>query len=221
MTNATPAGAAPVMGAPGGAPSTSGAPLGTGSRRPTTLGYWLAVAIIVAGLIGSGVIAVATGVGAYDRLADFPRADVPGELTVDVDDAGNQLVYYLGTVDTSRHELGLEVTGPDGQPVHVTNYIPAVRAATLDHHDDLHWGVAGSDEHRIVVASFNAGTSGRYVVTTTGAAEDGAELAVGENLVRPVVVLLAVAAGVALAGLAGGVVLFVVTGVRRSRARAV
>jgi hypothetical protein len=202
----------------GAAPAPTTSP--GGGRRPSALGYWLGVAILVAGLIGGGVLAVATAVGAYDRLTDLPRTSVPGELSVEVTDTGDQLVYYLGGAETSWRELGLEVTSPDGQAVVVTNYLPTVRLASTGPHDDgLHWGSGDWDEHRVVLATFDAETTGTYNVTTTGSAEDGAELAVGENLVRPVVILLVVAAGVAVAGAVGGVTLFVVTGVRRSRAR--
>lgn len=190
-------------------------------RRPSTLGYWLAIAIVVAGFIGGGVLVVATGIGAYDRLTDLPRTSVPGELTVEVTDTGDQLVYYLGDADTTWRDLGLEVSGPDGRPVTVTSYLPSLHMASLVVHDDeLRWDAEDRDDHQVVVATFDADTTGAYTVTTTGSAEDGAELAVGENLVRPVVALVLVAMGVVAVGLAGGVTLFVITGVRRSRARA-
>jgi hypothetical protein len=190
------------------------------SRKPSTLGYWIAVALVVAGFIGGGVLAVATGIGAYDRLTDLPRATVPGDMTVEITETGDQLVYYLGDADTTWRDLGLEVSGPDGRPVTVTSYLPSLHIASVVTHDDeLHWGAEDWDDHQVVVATFDADTTGAYTVTTAGSAEDGAELAVGENLVRPVVILMLVAGGVALAGLAGGVTLFVVTGARRSRAR--
>ena len=80
-----------------------------GNKRPSTLGYWIALAIVVAGLVGSGVLAVATGFGAYDRLTDLPRTSVPGELSVEVTETGDQLVYYLGAADTTWRDLGLQV----------------------------------------------------------------------------------------------------------------
>ncbi len=190
-----------------------------GGKRPSVLGYWIALAIVVAGLVGSGVLALATGIGAYDRLTDFPRAAVPGDATFEISETGDQLVYYLGGADTTWRELGLEVSGPDGRPVEVVSYMPALHVASIAAHDEeLRWDSEDWDDHRVVVATFDAEAPGAYTVTTTGSAEDGAELAVGENLVRPVVILMIVAGGVALAGLAGGVTLFVVTGVRRSRA---
>ena len=100
----------------------------------------------------------------------------------------------------------------------MSNYLPAIHAATIaTHGEGPRW--QDDDEHRLVVATFDADEIGSYTVSAAGSAEDGAELAVGENLVRPVVILMIVAGGVALAGVAGGVTLFVVTGVR-PRARA-
>jgi hypothetical protein len=207
MTNEANTGTAPVP----------AADQGPHKKRPSTLGYWLALAIVVAGLIGGGVLTVATGIGAYDRLTDLPRTTVPGE--VEVTDTGDQLVYYLGGADTSWRELGLEVTDPDGEAVAVTSYCPSLHAASIARHDDdVYWASDDWDEHQMVIARFDADETGTYLVATAAASEDDGEIAVGENLVRPVVILLIVAAGVGIAGLVGGVTLFVVTGVRRARA---
>jgi hypothetical protein len=70
------------------------------------------------------------------------------------------------------------------------------------------------------VATFRADLTGRYEVATTSAAENGAEIAVGENLVRPVVFKLFGALAVVLACIATGTVMIVVTAVRRSAHRA-
>ena len=186
-------------------------------RRASALGYWLAAAVMLAGLIGGGVLAAVTGFGAYDRLTDMPRAAVPGDVTFDVTDTGEQLVYYLGEVDTSWRELGLTVTGPDGQAVPVKSYLLGTKVASIaarDHYD----GYATHPE--FAVATFRADQTGGYEVATTAAAENGAEIAVGENLVRPVLFGLFGALAVVLAGIATGVVLIVVTAVRRSAPRA-
>ena len=68
MTNDANTGTAPV---PAADP-------GPRKKRPSTLGYWLALAIVVAGLIGGGVLTVVTGIGAYDRLTDLPAHHRPG-----------------------------------------------------------------------------------------------------------------------------------------------
>jgi hypothetical protein len=172
---------------------------------------------MVAGLIGGGVLATATGFGAYERLTDMPRAAVPGDVTFDVSDTGEQLVYYIGEAETSWRELGLTVTGPDGQAVRVKDYLFGAEVATIVTHD-LHDGHATHPD--FAVATFRADQSGGYEIATTAAAESGAEIAVGENLVWPVVFGVLGALTLVLVGVATGVVLIVVTAVRRSAPRA-
>jgi len=168
---------------------------------------------MLAGLICGGVLAGVTGFDAYERLTDMPRAAVPGDVTFDVTKTGNQLVYYIGEADTSWRELGVDVTGPDGQDVQVKNYLFGTEVATITAHD--HQGEHATHP-RFAVATFNADLIGRYEVATTSAAEDGAEIAIGENLVGPVVFRLFGALAVALAGIVAGAVLITVTAVRRS-----
>jgi hypothetical protein len=191
----------------------SGEAIERGRPRVSTLGYWLAAVALLAGLIGGGVLATVTGFGAYERLTDMPRAAVPGDVTFDVTDTGDQLVYYIGEADTSWRELGLTVTGPDGQAVQVKNYLfgtEAVKIATHEHHDEY---VTHPD---FAVATFRADQTGGYQVATSTASENGAEIAVGENLVGTVVLRMIGALAVVLAGVAICVVLVIVTAVRRS-----
>lgn len=181
--------------------------------RASTLGYWLAAAIMLAGLIGGGVLAAVTGFGAYERLTDMPRAAVPGDVAFDVTDTGDQLVYYIGEADTSWRELGLTVTGPDGRDVQVKSYLLGTKVASIaahDHYDEY------AAHPQFAVATFRADQTGGYEIATTSAAENGAEIAVGENLVRPVLFGLFGALAVVLAGVATGVVLIIVTAVRRA-----
>ena len=197
----------------GGAPPTG---IGYAPRprpRASALGYWLAAVVMLAGLIGGGVLTAVTGYGAYERLTDMPRAAVPGGVTFDVSDTGDQLVYYIGEADTSWRELGLTVTGPDGQAVQVKNYLLGAKVATIAAHDHQH---EYTTHPEFAVATFKADRTGGYEIATTSAAENGAEIAVGENLVGPVVVGLLGALAIVVAAIATGVVLIVVTAVRRS-----
>jgi hypothetical protein len=168
---------------------------------------------MLAGLIGGGALAAVTGFGAYDRLTDMPRAAVPGDVSFDVTDTGDQLVYYIGEADASWRELGLTVTGPDGQAVPVRSYLLGTKVASIaahDHYDEY------ATHPRFAVATFSADQTGGYEIATTSAAENGAEIAVGENLVRPVVIGAFGALAVVLASIATGVALIIVTAVRRS-----
>jgi hypothetical protein len=203
----------------GGSVSQTG---GSGSSprprpRPTTLGYWLAALVVLAALSGGAVLAGVTGFDAYERLTDMPRASVPGNVTFDVTKTGDQLVYYIGDAHTSWHQLGVTVTGPDGQAVQVSNDLLGTRLATItaqDHHNEY------ATHPKFAVATFRADLTGRYDVATASAAENGAEIAVGENLLPPVLFRLVGALAIVLTGIATGVVLIIVTAVRRSAAHA-
>lgn len=199
----------------GGTPAGGIGPAPRPRRRPSALGYWLAAVVMLAGLIGGGVLVAVTGFGAYERLTDMPRAAVPGDVTFDVTETGDQLVYYIGEADTSWRELGVAVTGPDGQAVQVKSDLLGMEVAIAAHeHRDEY-----AAHPRFAMAAFRADETGRYEIATTSAAEHGAEIAVGENLVGPVVFGLFGALAVVLAGIATGVVLIVVTAVRRSAPR--
>jgi hypothetical protein len=186
-------------------------------RRASTLGYWLAAVIMLASLIGGGALVGFTGFDAYDRLTDMPRAEVPGDLSFDVTKTGNQLVYYIGDADTSWRELGLTVTGPDGQTVQVKNCLFATDCARIAAYDRPDERATHPD---FAVATFRADQTGGYEIATSSAAEKGAEIAVGENLVGSVILRLSGALVIVLAGIATGVTLIIVTAVRRSARRA-
>ena len=194
-------------------PASASGPAPRPRPRASALGYWLAAVVMLAGLIGGGVLVAVTGFGAYERLTDMPRAAVPGDVSFDVTETGDQLVYYIGEADTSWRELGLTVTGPDGQDVQVRNCLLGTKVATIAAHDHQDGYATHPD---FAVATFKADRTGGYEIATTSAAENGAEIAVGENLVGPVVFGLFGALAVVLAGIATGVVLIVVTAVRRS-----
>ena len=117
----------------------------------------------------------------------------------------------IGEAGTSRRELGVRVTGPDGQAVQVKNDLFGTKAAmAADHHGEY------TTHPRFAVATFKADETGRYEVATTSASENGTEIAVDENLVRPVLFGLSGALVVVLAGIATGVALIIVTTARRS-----
>ena len=116
----------------------------------------------------------------------------------------------IGEAGTSRRDLGVRVTGPDGQAVQVKNDLFGTKVAmAADHH-------GGYTHLKFAVATFKADEAGRYEVVTTSAAENGTEIAVGENLVRPVLFGLSGALVVVLAGIATGVAPIILTAVRRS-----
>jgi hypothetical protein len=151
----------------------------------------------------------AVGIGAtQDRVDSFARLAVAGATTVSVTDPGTMVVYHESAAEVARYveptanarmatrwdpgtrtivtvrypadartwqELGLSVTGPGGAAVPAAAYRSSARY-------DLEPGRAGR-----AVATFQATTAGPYRVSTTGASEAGATLAVGDDIARAMV----------------------------------
>ena len=140
-----------------------------GVRKVSRAWYWLALAILAAGVLLPAVWGVTSVDRALEKADAFPRATVPGAVTVTVTDPGDQVVHVTGSGDQRPAALGLQVTDPAGASVPVTPYDLVVK---LDLAGDV--GAA--------VATFPAAAEGAYLVTTTGnGAPDGA-IAVGANV---------------------------------------
>lgn len=177
-----------------GAPDTPGTAFsGTALRRR----YALAAATAVVGLTASSLWAVSGVLDQTRRPGDFGRADLPGSVTLDVDEAA-RLVVYVEADRWVRPDGGgaasivkpdrLTVSGPEGEDVALERYP-----------DDLRYDVPASvpvegAAARVgtAIASFEADAAGTYTVSATGAVHpvdddevrpvDGATLAVGADL---------------------------------------
>lgn len=167
----------------------------SGTRTPTGAGKRRRTAALIA--VFALVVALAWGavmvVGLSSDVQDFPRTDIPGDLTVDIEETGTQVVYYerrawFATVPVDV-DLEVTVTGPDGQPVPVTELDGTANYRLLR--------LVGQSE-----ASFVADAAGTYTVTVEDdPPHEDASVAVGESVTRTVLRDLAGPAIVLVAGL--------------------
>jgi hypothetical protein len=142
------------------------------AKRPSVAAYWLAGALGLLGLALAITWFAIAALRAIGQPEDFARAAIPGQVAAPVTEAGTQVVYFEGNDRPSWRELGLTVTAPGGADVPLKAY-----------GGDLRYDVPGSsDLVATAVASFDARTTGQYLVTATAPAEAGAKLAIGEDI---------------------------------------
>ncbi|HEX5642360.1 MAG TPA: hypothetical protein VFZ86_08485 [Thermoleophilia bacterium] len=172
-------------------------------RKVSRAWYWLALAILAAGVLLPAVWGVTSVDGALEKADAFPRAAVPGAVTVTVTDPGDQMIYFTGSGDQSPAALGLRVTDPAGASVPVTPYDLVVK---LDLAGDV--GVA--------VATFPAAAEGAYVVTSTGNGAPEGAITVGTNVAMDTLPNVLSALAVMLLSVVTAIAIVIVTLVRGS-----
>jgi hypothetical protein len=176
----------------------------TSSKRvPSRAWYWLAVAIMVGGLVAGVAWGVASTVQAHDRADALPRTGVPGQLTVTGEGGESLLVFYEGGGKPAPGDVGLRVTAPDGSSVPVVPYDL-----------ELHYDIAGWSGTPI--ASFPTHLDGTYTVSADRPYGRG-DIAAGEDFVWTQALQIIAALGLIAATFVAGVIIVVVVGVRRSR----
>jgi hypothetical protein len=165
-------------------------------------GYWIAILIALVGGSAWGLTAYG---GLQEEIDSFTRVAVPGEAVVRIEEAGGHVIYYEGPGSPTLSELNVRVNAPGGTVVAVGTYGADLRYDAPDH------GVGRA------IGTFKASTAGRYEVIVGGIAPRGALVAVGDSIADSKLgsilgaLLLVVVAGGA------GLVLAVVTSIRRSR----
>lgn len=173
-------------------------------RRPSTAGYWLAVVIPVVGLLAGAGWGITAYLGMQRQIDDLVRVGVPGQVVLSIPEAGGRVLYYEGLESISLRDLGAQVRAPDGTAVRVEDY-------DLDLRYDAPGGGVGR-----AIGAFEADSPGRYEVRIDGTAPPGAEVAVGETIANSKLGSVVGAMLLILGSLGAGVVLTIVTAVRRS-----
>jgi hypothetical protein len=137
------------------------------------------------------------------RYADPTATGRPAIPYNPATDATIEVGYAINT--PTWHQLGLQVTGPDGVVVPVRTYRSTARY-------DVDPGRLGRP-----VAKFDATTAGPYRVSAPRVTETGATLAVGGNFARAITVTALGAASLGLVTVLAAVLAAVVTYRARSR----
>lgn len=152
-------------------PSPSGSS-DTTHGRASAGGYWLAAVIAVAGLLGAIVWAAVGAVGAVTGPDDLVRAALPADVTTQVAEPATLVVYYEGETVPSLTQLDVEVSGPGGArlPVSELGY-------DVEYDSPLRAGVVGT-----AMATFEAAEPGEYTISARYDPPAPAQLAVGENV---------------------------------------
>jgi hypothetical protein len=173
-------------------------------RRPSTAGYWLAVVIPVVGLLAGAGWGITAYLGMQRQIDDFVRVGVPGQTVVSVQEAAERILYYEESESISLTDLAPQVSAPDGTAVRVEAY-------DLDLRYDAPGGGVGQ-----AIGTFDADSPGPYEVRINGTAPPGAEIAIGETIANSRLGSVVGAVLLILGSLGVGIVLTIVTAVRRS-----
>lgn len=179
--------------------------------RPSGVWYVVGGLVLAAGIIGGFVLLVVGIVQAVDQFDDFDRVPASQGGTVTLE-AGDKTIYAEGpgvSTATSLSASDVEVLTPSGNEVDLS-----VETNDFTYEVDGRSGVA--------VLNFDAPTDGTYEIRSDIPSSEITTLAVGPNVISTfgsVVGWLVGAAVVGLVGLALGLVLLIVTGVRRGRAK--
>jgi hypothetical protein len=169
-------------------------------------GYWIGGGLVAAGVLGA-VLWFVTSLVRLDReVDDFQRVPIPGEATVQLE-ARKYVVYYeSSTAEEVVPPFRIAIADArTGTPLAIESYDNSLTYAGFGHE--------GSAQATVTPAR-----AGAYTVRTDDGQAGGASVAFGRSLSWPIVraIIGTFAIGGLLAG--SGVVLLVVTAVRRSRA---
>jgi hypothetical protein len=181
---------------------------------PSTAWYWIGAFVMAVGIIGGVVwlsVSIATIVG---RPNNYERINVPGERTLNFTEAGtfnlyaetsNPVYYYDSLV-----EPDVDVVGPDG------NRVGTNIASTTETYD-----IGGRYGEKF--ATVDIPEPGNYVVSVTAGRGDGVKpvrIAVGQSIAGADDARAIIGAVlVAIVGFFGGLIILIVTGVKRGKVK--
>jgi hypothetical protein len=175
--------------------------------RPGQGWYWLAVAVLLAGVAWAALASVVL----IGRVDAFPRVPDPGQGVISLTHSGGYLIYYEGPGASAGNvpAAGLDVT-----PVSGSGAVQSIRSysGSLTYQFGSREGSA--------VASLQIARPGRFLVrATSSAAPPGSHLAIGSNIAGGIAVIVFPALVLVLAAIVCAIVVAVTRHNRAKRAR--
>jgi len=147
--------------------------------------FWPGIGIAVVGLVVGLVFGITSYQDSQQAIDTFARLSVPGAVTVQVGETGQQVVYYEGDENVGIDDLVVGIIDPAGAIVAVESSEGELIYETTD----LTLGRA--------IASFDAAQIGAYEIEVSGV--DTGQITVGQSFSR--LALPGVLVGLAIAGL--------------------
>ena len=207
----TPEHAAAAPGAPPGPAATAGPP--KTPTPPSKLGYWIGGALAVLAPLAAVALGVSSVVGFANRVDDLQRVPIPGQGEVTLAEAGGYTVYYeadgvaeSGEIPEATVSLARVEAGDDSAGVALESY-----------DGSFTYDVSGHEGQAVL--TFTVDEPGTYLLAASDVSEAGGTLAVGRSLTGGMGGRIALAGLVAVLGIAGGVLIVIVTALRRRRVR--
>ena len=153
--------------------------------QPSRSWFWPGIGIAVVGLVVGLVFGITSYQDSQEEIDTFARLSVPGAVTLQVDEPGQQVVYYEGDESVGIDDLVVGIIDPAGATVAVASYEGELIYETTD----LTLGRA--------IASFDAAQTGAYAIEVIGVATG--QITVGQSFSR--LALPGILVGLAIAGL--------------------
>lgn len=181
-------------------PTATSVPSGT-HNRPSRSWFWAGIGVAAAGLIAGLIIGIISYQDSQRQVDAFARSSVPGTVTVQVDEPGTQVVYYEGDLSIGFEDLVVGITDPAGATV-----------AAAPYGSELIYETSNSTLGR-AIATFAPAQIGAYQIEVSGI--DAGQVAVGESFARLALPGILTGLAIAAVSLVAGLVLWLVTALRR------
>lgn len=171
--------------------------------KPGVAGYWVGGALVLFGIVGAIVWFVVGLIGISNTVDDFQRVPADGGGTVTLD-GDTSYVIYVEDRSTSRFatDVRLALTDPGGDQVDLRTY-----ESEFDYDFSGRSGTA--------FFTFRSDEAGTYAIVSESASQR-ATLAVGSSLAGDLVWTIAMPFVIGGLGFLVGIILIIVTLVRRS-----
>ncbi len=190
-------------------------PTDTGLRGgPSRAWYWVGGVLLAVAILG-GILTVFSAISrTLDRVRDFQRIDIPGAADIRLNRAGSYTIYYEGPgIDDSDDEDALPSLEVRMQRLEDSSFVPL-----RQYHGRFTYHLKG--HHGAAIFTFRSPAPGTYRIQSRADLAPGrAQLAVGRSITGGILRDALLAGMFCFLAFVAGVVVLVVTAVRRYQAR--